>query len=132
MLLSERELAFVHVSLLVNTDALPMSHVFEPFSVILSLTGYFISQTILESFEPGTVVDIHICCAVFLRAQCSLPMTLVVHKLSIVGHLASIIKVITLTMAASLFQVSFVKVPCLVVYHYLHLFFTRALRGKSS
>jgi len=65
VLLSKCELTFIHVPLLVNTDALAMPHVFKPLPIILPLDGHFLPHAVPKSLEPGSVVDVHICGPVF-------------------------------------------------------------------
>ena len=58
MSLTEMELAFKHVTVFVHVDALSMSQIFKPLSVILAFRGNFLTHSISDTFEPFAIINV--------------------------------------------------------------------------
>ena len=130
VLQAELELALVHVSVLVDMDAMAVAQVLQPLAVVLSLASHLLAEAITAAFKPFSVVYVHIVCSVALGAQSTLSVPFIVEEEAIVGLLPGPVEIVPSSMALTLEQASFVKVARLVIDHDLGLFFARVLRRK--
>ena len=78
MPLSELELSFIHIAILINTDALSMPLVLEPLAVILALASDLHTEAIPDSVEPLAIIDVLSLLAVSLGAKSALSMSFIV------------------------------------------------------
>lgn len=99
MLLAELELAFVHIAILIHTDSMAVLQVLEPLSVIFAAARDFLPEAVATTFKPLAVVNVRVLNAVTLRAQCALPVPLIVQKEAIIGLLARTVVVIARAMS---------------------------------
>ena len=58
MPLTELELSFVHITILINTDALSMPLVLKPLAIILALACDLHTEAIPDSVEPLAIIDV--------------------------------------------------------------------------
>lgn len=99
MFLAKLEGTFIHVTISVDTNTMSMPQVLQPLSIILSLAGYLLSKPVSTPLEPLTIVDVHIVSTISLSAESALAVTLIIHKVAIVGFLPSSVEVVAGTMA---------------------------------
>ena len=128
VLQAELELALVHVSILVDMDAMSVAQVLQPLAVVLSLAGHLLPEAITTAFKPFSIVYVHIVSSVALGAQSTLSVLFIIKEESIVSLLPGPVEIVPSTMALTLKQTSLVKVARLVIDHNLGLFFAGILR----
>ena len=96
------ELALVHVSVLIDMDAMAMAQVLQPFAVVLSLAGHLLPKPITTAFKPFSVVYVHIVGPVALGAQSTLSVPFIVKEEAIVGLLPRPVEIVSSPMALAL------------------------------
>ena len=99
---AELELALVHVSVLVDMDAMAVAQVLQPLAVVLSLAGHLLPETISTAFKPFSIVYVHIVGSVALGAQSTLSMLFIVKEEAIVSLLPGPVEIVPSTMTLTL------------------------------